>query len=377
MKIRIEKSRLVDAMRRLQPVVGGANSLQVVRCICIETAEEGAVMRATDLDLGLVHPCVCAVDEPGGACINAKALAAIASRLPDGEPVVVETDGDQTVVIRGGTVRYRMGCFPVADFPKSFPPDPAAPRVEIAASSLRSILARAARCVSRDPTRRSITGVCLSVRDGTAQAVATDGVALAAAECDVASASATASLAETILPARAANEAVRLLDRVDGDVGLVLEAHSAVHVDLGGGAMLRTKVLDEVYPNWRAVVPSPNGRIDVAVDADALSAAVERVSIVCATDSCSSVALRFAGNALTVTGGAEGSGLAKDEIAVKYDGDECGLRVSYERLLAHLRSVSPGDVRLVFDMLPANVERTPLLLSAAGYTGVLMPVRPN
>ncbi len=377
MKIRIEKSRLVDAMRRLQPVVGGANALQVVRCICVETAEEGAVMRATDLDIGLVHPCVCAVDEPGGACINAKSLAAIASRLPDGEPVVVETDGDETVEIRGGTARFRINCFRVDDFPKPLPPAASAPRVEICASSLRAILARAARCVSRDPTRRSITGVCLSVRDGVAQAVATDGVALAAAQCDAASASASEGFAETILPARAVNEAVRLLDRVDGDVGLVLEAHSAVHVDLGGGASFRTKVLDEMYPNWRAVVPTPNGRVAVAVDADALAAAVERVSIVCATDSCSSVALRFAGNALTVTGGAEGSGLAKDEIAVKYSGDDCGLRVSYERLLAQLRSVSPGDVRLVFDLLPANVERTPLLLSAAGYTGVLMPVRPN
>ena len=86
-----------------------------------------------------------------------------------------------------------------------------------------------------------------------------------------------------------------------------------------GNITVYSKLMDDVYPNYRQVIPKETVE-KITIDRQLLLDALDRASVM-TMDEAHSTKLIFSEGKLTVTSAASDIGEAKDEVAIKYAGD--------------------------------------------------------
>ena len=211
---------------------------------------------ATDLDLQINEHVAAAVDQAGSTTVSAHTLFDIARKLPEGAQVQLSAaEGRMTIV--AGRARFSLGTLPRDDFPVIAEGDlPTA--FELPAETLKQIIDKTRFAISTEETRYYLNGIFLHVseQDGEAvlKAAATDGHRLA--RVTVKRPDGAEKMPDVIVPRKCVAELRKLLDEVDGSVGVSLSG-TKIRFDLGQ-AILTSKLIDGTFPDYSRVIPTAN-----------------------------------------------------------------------------------------------------------------------
>ena len=254
----------------------------------------------------------------------------------------------------------------VVDFP-SLPEDQNSFEYVLPQMTLREMLRKTAYAASQDDTRKTLKGVLMSFRDGKLTMVATDGRRLALVEHEV-------ELPEDaqkdiILPTKVVSELQRSLSG-DGDARITIEK-SQISFNLGE-TRLYSKLLDEVYPNYRQVIPG-NCTERVVVDRQLLLAALDRVSVM-TMDESNSVCLTFDANQLIVASSKSSeAGSARDIVPIKYDGAKIDIVFNPSFVMDPLKAIDEDEVTIELN----NGTSPAMIKCSVPFLYVMMPLRIN
>ena len=364
MKLTVSRSLLSDALRKVQSLASGKHSMPILSNVKIEAKGDKAKFTTTDLDMSVVVEISCSVSEEGAVTLPAKLMSDAIARAAEGDVLIEVDDATNKAVIRAGSSVFRLSGLPAAEFPKLPDVDADATSFKIPQEVLKTLFRRTAYAMSNDDTRRILRGVHVKYSDGFLTLAATDGRRLAVAEYHPEE-SFTFEM-EYTLPEKAIVELIRHLGST-GDISFA-QGKTQMVATLDSGIVIYSKLLDDAYPNYAAVIPQDN-KIEIVVDRNLLIGAIERVGIFSEANS-----MKFdIGNGMIRLSSSTESGDSDEPVPVKYTGETIKASFNHGYILDALKALDDDEVVFKFKdgQSPVSVS-----CSTPGIA-VIMPLRIN
>ncbi|MBB3880463.1 DNA polymerase III subunit beta [Sphingomonas pseudosanguinis] len=370
MKATIERATLLKGLSHVQSVVERRNTIPILSNVLLEATAEGQLrMMATDLDLQINDSVMAAVDQPGSTTVSAHTLFDIARKLPEGAQVqLTAAEGRMTIV--AGRARFSLGTLPRDDFPVIAEGE-LPTQFELSVELLKQIIDKTRFAISTEETRYYLNGIFLHVAEDNGapvlKAAATDGHRLA--RVTIERPQGAEGMPDVIVPRKCVAELRKLLDEVDGSVGVSLSG-TKIRFDLGQ-AILTSKLIDGTFPDYSRVIPTANDKI-LKLDPKAFMQGVDRVSTI-ATEKTRAVKMALDRDRITLSVTSPENGTASEEVPGEYTspGFEIGFNSRY--LLDILAQIDSDlvEVHLADAAAPTLIRENDK--SPALY--VLMPMR--
>ncbi len=193
------------------------------------------------------------IEDRGALIVPGAAFASFVGAMPEGMVDMALTN--HRLVMSSDGVKFTPSAGEAAGFPMMAGPDAEArAALHIDAAVFRELLRKVKFAVAAEGSgRAALAGVNIELKDGRLGLTATDGRRLAHVEKENAADAAQPGMNIT-LPAKTVSILYGLLERMDyGDVDVLFDG-KALRI-VGDKWGMTAKVLDEVYPNWRRVVP--------------------------------------------------------------------------------------------------------------------------
>jgi DNA polymerase-3 subunit beta len=327
MRITIERSNLLKSLNHVHRVVERRNTIPILSNVLIEATADGTLkLMATDLDLQINESVAAAVDTPGATTVSAHTLFDIARKLPEGSQVsLAAAEGKLTIV--AGRARFQLGTLPRDDFPVIAEGElPVS--FELPAETLKQIIDKTRFAISTEETRYYLNGIFWHVADDgqpVLKAAATDGHRLA--RVTLPRPDGAEGMPDIIIPRKCVAELRKLLDEIDGSVGVSLSP-SKIRFDLGQ-ALLTSKLIDGTFPDYSRVIPTGNDKI-LRIDPRSFEEGVDRVSTI-ATEKTRAVKMALDRDKITLSVTSPENGTAAEEVSGEYaaQGFEIGFNSRY------------------------------------------------
>jgi DNA polymerase-3 subunit beta len=314
MKATIERATLLKGLSHVQSVVERRNTIPILSNVLID-AQPGGTLRlmATDLDLQIDETIAAAIDQPGATTISAHTLFDIVRKLPEGSQVELSA-AEGRIVVMAGRARFTLSTLPRDDFPVIAEGE-LPTTFELPAETLKQIIDKTRFAISTEETRYYLNGIFLHVSDEATpvlKAAATDGHRLA--RVTVARPDGAEAMPDVIIPRKCVAELRKLLDEVDGSVGVSL-SNSKIRFDLGQ-AILTSKLIDGTFPDYSRVIPTGNDKI-LKIDPRSFMEGVDRVSTI-ATEKTRAVKLGLERDKIILSVTSPENGAAAEEVPGDY-----------------------------------------------------------
>ncbi|MBW6524165.1 DNA polymerase III subunit beta [Sphingomonas sp. RHCKR47] len=365
MKATIERATLLKGLSHVQSVVERRNTIPILSNVLIEAVEGSLRLMATDLDLQINESVAAAVDQPGAITVSAHTLFDIARKLPEGAQVSLSA-ADGRMAIVAGRARFSLGTLPRDDFPVIAEGE-LPTSFELPAETLKQIIDKTRFAISTEETRYYLNGIFLHLSDDVLKAAATDGHRLA--RVTVAKPEGSDGMPDVIVPRKCIAELRKLLDEVDGSVGVSLSS-TKIRFDLGS-AILTSKLIDGTFPDYSRVIPTANDKI-LKLDPKSFMEGVDRVSTI-ATEKTRAVKMGLDRDRITLSVTSPENGTAAEEVPGDYTSAPFEIGFNSRYLLDILGQIDSDmvEVHLADAAAPTLIRENDK--SPALY--VLMPMR--
>ena len=362
MKFKIVRSKFIEGLKSVQNIVAGKGSLAILQNVLLEARGHELKMTTTDLDISIRTVCECEVTEAGSTTLPVKLLFNAIAKVVEGE-VNIEVDAKERADISAGNARYKLAGMPESEFPR-LPQDEEAYSYNISQLLFKEMLRKVAYAASQDDTRRTLKGVFISFKDGKLTMVATDGRRLALVENELEFPKECEK--DIVLPFKAVGELQRSLG-TEGDISLTIQK-SQICFQIGE-MRIYSKLMDEVYPNYRQVIPKETSE-HVSVDRQLLLDAIDRASVM-TMDEAHSTKFIFENGKLTVMSTASDIGEAKDIVPIKYAGEKIEIMFNPSYVMDPLKAIDEDEVTINM-----NDGHSPAVIKCSiPFLYVLMPLR--
>ena len=362
MKFKIVRSKFLEGLKSVQNIVAAKGSLPILQNVLMEASENRLVMTTTDLDISIRSSVECEIVESGATTLPVKLLFNSISKAAEGE-IVVEVDDKERATITAGSAKFKLAGLPEADFPR-LPKDEDAYAYEIPQATLREMFRKVSYAASQDDTRRTLKGVLMSFKDSKLTMVATDGRRLALVENEIEFPKDVEK--DIVLPSKAVQELQRSLN--GEEIASVMIQKTQVSFKLGN-ITVYSKLMDDVYPNYRQVIPKETVE-KITIDRQLLLDALDRASVM-TMDEAHSTKLIFSEGKLTVTSAASDIGEAKDEVAIKYAGEPIEIIFNPSYVMDPLKAIDDDEITINLN----NGHSPAVIKCSIPFLYVLMPLR--
>ena len=364
MKFKIVRSKFLEGLKKVQNIVASKGTMQILQNVLIEAKDKQLLLTTTDLDISIRSAIGCDVEVEGATTLPVKLLFNVVSKAAEG-PVEVNVDGQDRAVINAGTATFKLAGMSVVDYP-ALPVDQNTFEYVLPQITLKEMLRKTAYAVSQDDTRKTLKGVLMSFREGKLTTVATDGRRLALVEHEIELPKEAEK--DVILPSKVVNELQRSLS-TDGDVRITIEKTQIAFKM--GETKVYSKLLDEVYPNYRQVIPASCAE-HITVDRQLLLSALDRASVMTMEES-NSTRLTFDSNQLIVSSRAAEVGEVRDIGPIKYDGQKIDIVFNPNFVMDPLKAIDEDEVTIELN----NGSSPALIKCSVPFLYVMMPLRIN
>jgi len=371
MKVTLERNALLKSLGHVHRVVERRNTYPILANVLLKAADGKIDLRATDLDIEVTESVPAMVQTAGTTTVPAHTLYEIVRKLADGSEVRLETDGAEQMQISSGRSRFHLACLSPDSFPDlksgAFSHNFALP-----AATLRELIERTQFAISNEETRYYLNGIYVHTLDvgkaSTLRAVATDGHRLARA--DVEAPAGAKGMPGIIIPKKTVAEVQKLLEGVEGDVGVEI-SDTKIRFTLDGVVLL-SKLIEGTFPDYERVTPKHNDK-ELSVDRASFATAVDRVSTIASDRGGKAVKLAMHDGTLELSVTNPDHGTATEELAVTFEPETFEIGFNARYLLDIISQIKTDNAVFLF-----NDAGSPTLVREDGDSRalyVLMPMR--
>jgi DNA polymerase-3 subunit beta len=367
MKIRSPKEPLLAAVQTAASVVPARSPKPVLTNIKFDADGTGAMVSATDLEVG-IRAVVEGVETlaPGAVLLPSSRLVAILREAAAGTVFEIESDGSAAVV-KAARSQFRLPVEDPLEFPSvaSFPEGPC---FELSAPLVHELVRRTVFATDNESSRYALGGVLLELSGSGVIAVGTDGRRLAKMEGPCQVQGGELADAQPIVPARA----MQLLERSlgGGDTPVKVAVRSSEILVHTGGTTISARLVEGRFPRWRDVFPERPDANQVQVVAGPLLAAVRQAAIVTSEQS-KGVDFSFEPGQLVLSGRSAESGESHVELPIDHAGAAVRIKLD-PRFVSDFLRVLDGGTTISIEI--ADPQSACVCRTDDGYGYVIMPL---
>ena len=367
MKIFVEKSQFSNELKLFQGIFEKKTLMEILQNIKVTAFENGLLeLVATDLEIGLQSSMKVDVKEPGSFTVHGRDFYDLISRMPDG-PVEISENNDLQIVINNSakTSKYKLLGLQSSDYP-SLPESDFSKSIRLSSTSLQSMINKTYYIISPE-MKFNLGGALLSLDSGRGEMAATDGHRLAFCAFD--ESLNTSENLEFIVSRKTLLE----LLKVGGDLDIDFAFDKNNLFFRAGNRILSARIIDQKFPNYRAVIPDST-KFKAVLGAEELLTTLRRVLVFKTRNN--GVFFKFSSGKLVLERTTPEKGEAHEELDIEYSGDS--LEVAFNGhfvldFLTHLtteqieigmndgensfvfKPISEDDVEFVYVVMPLNI----------------------
>lgn len=274
MKFSISSGELVKGLNSVIGAVPNKATLPILETVLVEAEEAQLRFSATDLEISIVEHVDADVESTGAVCIPAKRLLEILRQLPN-IPVYFEVDDRNNVRFKTDKGDYKLVGEQASDFPE-LPHMGSGVTFETTAAIIKDSIKKTSFAVSTDDLRPAMMGVFFQIGTEESKIVATDGHRLVKMVRQDLTAPAEMKF---IIPEKALNLVGKTVE-----TGVCVVSVTGDHAQFKSeSTTIITRLINETYPNYEAVIPRDNEK-RMIVDKHELLSTVRRVSVFSSTN---------------------------------------------------------------------------------------------
>lgn len=333
----------------------------------VTDSEEGSVLMATDLDVGIRYRVLgVKVESPGAVILPNNATRSILRTSIDKE-LAIETEGEH-LIVRGAHAEFKLSSAEPDEFPE-IPGFSTDSYHVIAARDLRRLIRGTIFATDLESTRFALGGVLVELTNDSITMVGTDGRRLAQAKATAESENnPPANSGTPVIPVKALRLIERNINDEDPPVHLSIRSSSEALVRTER-AVIYTRLLEGRFPRYQDVFPK-SVAARVAVEAGEFRRTLEQASIA-TSDESRGVEFSFEEGVLKLSSRAANVGSSNVDMPISYGGPTIAIKFDPRYILDALRTLddaTPVKIELVDHKSPG------VLRTDDGYTYVVMPL---
>ncbi|MBO5359119.1 MAG: DNA polymerase III subunit beta [Clostridia bacterium] len=364
MKFVVERAKLLEAVSKLQSVVGSKTSMPVLEGILI-SAEQGKItLISYNLEMGMKKEIYAKCDEAGDIVIGARLLADILRRM-NGVQVEISADNRLNCNIKCGEATFDIMGMAATDFPE-IPTVSAENSFRVDGKLFAAMKKGTAFAAAQNEGAKPIlTGINISVMDGFIQFVAIDGYRLAIKK----EKAENIKNLEFTVTSKALNEAVKLIDDDSEDIEINVGSR-LIGFNINGYTFI-SRLLEGDFVNYQKTLPA-DYKQRVVVNTRDLINTVERVSLLISESFTTPIRCYF--NELNVVFTcATAMGRATETFNIKLEGENFEIGLNSHYLLDVLKAIEDENIQILFNGPNAGVLVVPV--DNDNFKYMIMPMR--
>lgn len=366
MKFKVERAAFLDAVLKMQKIVGSKSSMPVLEGILL-SAEKGLLtLSSYNLEMGMKKEIYASCEVEGDIVINARLLAEILRKLR-GLDVEIECDDRLVCHIRSGEAVFDIMGMEANDFPE-MPSLTDGENLRLEGEDFVDMVKGTIFAVSQiEGTRPILTGINISVKDGILQFVAIDGYRLAIRKKKIN----IDNEIEFIVSGKALTEVVKLIDETAEEIEIKV-GKRLILFKISGYVFI-SRLLEGEFVNFEKIIPS-ECKQSTTVSCDEMIDSVERVSLLINDTFSTPIRCAFSKDDLIISC-ATSLGRAKEKMNISLDGDEFEMGLNSRYLLDALKACECGNITFKFNGANAGVTITPADEGDREMLYLIMPMR--
>lgn len=371
MMIEVEKKDLISLLSKTQNIVEKRNTMPVLVNVLLESGNKSLKVFATDLEVSLTDEIPVIKEKPGRVAVNAKNLFDIVKELGE-TPIQLLKKENNWLEIRQNRSIFNIVGISAEEYPV-FPTYSTKEFLKIDSAVLSDMIEKTIYSVSNDETRYHLNGVYfekLSAQSNDQyRMVATDGHRLSLVDRHVETKGAGLPEHGVIIPRKGLFEIKKLLDAVSGEFEMAVEGPQLIVRHLS--TILMVRLIEGKYPNYQQLIPQ-NLSNHALVHRETLLSSLKRVSLL-SNQKYKGVTLSLSPGRMEISSNNPELGDAKEEIEIRYKGNEIKIGFNARYMLDVLNSFDDDEVDLQLnDQLSPGLMRPH---NDSSYTCVVMPMR--
>lgn len=364
MKFLIPKNELVAIIGKAQSIISPKPALPILANVLIEAQNDQVILSATDLTVSVrLFVEGAKVFEEGAITLPAKRFFQLIRELTSPQ-VEIHTTSPEIAVIDSGSSHFKIHGMHKGEFP-AFPDMHDGVAFTMSAAMLKEVLMRTAFAAARDDSRQVLNGVYVELNDQQATFTTTDGKRLAKLQISIASSA--PDPVTSILPLKAVEELIRILESKESTAKITLSADKAsFEVE---NCILVTKLLAGQYPDVSRVIPQKSQQ-PIKLHRDELITLLRQVALF-TSESSSAVRFSLQPGSLHLTAMSGDIGEGRVNMPINYNGPKLDIAFNPQLFLDILRNGK--DEVVDFDVTSAYDPG--LVTDSSNAQFVIMPMR--
>ena len=360
----LERTVLLDAVSKLQRVVGNKTSMPVLEGILITAEDNKITLITNNLEMGMKKELSANCEKNGSIVINARILGDILRRM-NGVSVTFETDEKLNCHIKSGEAIFDIVGMAADDFPE-IPSVVNEETVSIDAQILSDMIKSTVfAAATNEGIKPVLTGINFSVEDSVLQLVAIDGYRLAIRREKVDK----IKNFEFTVSCKSVLEILKLIDEKSEKVNLRF-SKNLISFEIDGFSFV-CRLFEGEFVNYKKTLPASFTQ-RVVVSTKELIDTIERVSLLINESFSTPVRCYF--NELNVVFScATTAGRSTETFETKLDGEKFEIGLNSKYLLDSLRAVSTEKIQILFNGPNAGILILPL--EGEDFKYMIMPMR--
>ncbi|MDA3834462.1 MAG: DNA polymerase III subunit beta, partial [Spirochaetales bacterium] len=286
MKFNIEKDHILEALQKVQSIVGQRAALPILSNVLLEAENGRLMLTTTDTEVSVRTSIDADIEREGSTTLPARRFFSICRDLPS-HLVEIDVNNSDVAKIVSGSYSCKLEGLAHDDFPP-MPSFEENSSYKLKQEVLKDALQKTSYAASTDQSRAILTGTLMSFRDNKLTVVCTDGRRLALVEQEI-DLSGSMEI-DIVVPIKTVNELIKTLDEGEAVVK-TSSSQMAVEFD---NSLIISKLIDGTYPNYRQVIPSQCEE-RIAIERETLQSAIRRVSLML-DDQAASVLVKITEN---------------------------------------------------------------------------------
>ncbi len=369
MEFHVIRSELLTELQLMLGVIEKKNTMPILANIYILAEDNQLLLKATDLEVGIISLCPAQIVEPGEVTVNAKQLQDMLNTFTDNQVSFSMSKGSMLELVCGWA-SFFIETMSTMDFP-SIPECDFSEPLRFQVGFFSNCISKVLFSVSTDPHKYALNGSLMNLNNNELNLVSTDGHRMSIITSEM---SGDFHDADAIIPRKTLLELQKSLKSESPESEFLMSFMENRIFFKVGVRVLFSRLIDGKFPDYNKAVPQDND-IVFELDRSELLNIIRRKAVL-SSDKSKLVRLTFSPGELVVVLKNSERGESTDKLAVEYDGELLDLGFNVDYLLDFLKSMSNDKVVIkIKDVASQGLFTVVEDTYDTDYKHVIMPMR--
>lgn len=368
MLITCTKNELLSKINIVSKAVAVKTTMPILECILITADSDGVRLTANNLELAIQTSNMTediTIMEKGVAALEAKVFLEIIRNLPENN-VTIETDENNTLIIKSGKSEFKILSLPGSDFPEITSVEKNV-KYEISASIFKNMIKQTIFSVAIEDSKPVLTGELIEIKKDCLNVVAIDGFRVSFRKSAVENKNEDVSV---VVPAKTLNEISRIIsDKEDEIVAMYFTDNHALF-ETSDFTVVSRLLEGEFFKYEQSFINEY--KTSVEIDRHEFLSSVERATLISRDAKKNPVEFKISGDKLIITSNTE-VGASYEEVYVNSEGDDLEIGFNPRYIIDALKAIEDEKINIKFmsSLSPCVMED----IEGESYKYLILPLR--